>query len=69
MAADYVHPVYGEVRAIGSPVHVSGYQPAYAPAPALGADRLAVLHEAGYDDAEIAVLAASGAFGASPETQ
>lgn len=69
MAADYDHPVFGEVRAIGSPFHVSGYHPVYAPAPALGADQRAVLRQAGYDDAEIAVLAASGAFGTSPVTR
>ncbi len=65
MAADYEHPVFGTVRAVGSPLHVNGYHPSYAPAPPLGGDLWSVLSEAGFDEEEITRLGAAGAFGAS----
>ena len=64
MLAAYEHPVSGAVRAVGLPLHVSGYHPAYGPSPDLGADTAVLLHDLGLDDAEIARLGQAGAFGA-----
>ena len=64
MLAAYEHPVLGAVRAVGMPLHVSGYHPAYGPSPDLGADTAVLLHDLGLDDAEIARLGQAGAFGA-----
>ncbi|HEY8447971.1 MAG TPA: CoA transferase [Thermomicrobiales bacterium] len=65
MAADYEHAVLGPIHAVGSPLKFAGYQPTYRPAPGLDDDRDAILRELGYDDAEIAALEATGAFGSA----
>ncbi len=56
------HPEWGEFRTVAPPLKMSGHDmPGTAPAPALGADTLAVLTEAGIDDETIAlILAAAG---------
>jgi crotonobetainyl-CoA:carnitine CoA-transferase CaiB-like acyl-CoA transferase len=52
----------GQVRAIRQPLKYSGLAPQPdRPAPRLGADSTEVLREAGFDDAEVAALLASGA--------
>ena len=65
MLAEYDHPRLGTVRAVGSPLAVSGFAPHYRAAPALGADTIDLLAELGYDDELTARLAADGAFGGS----
>jgi formyl-CoA transferase len=56
------HPRLGEIGLLGSPIALSGHQPRPATAaPDKGADTDAVLREAGYAEAEIAALRASGA--------
>jgi crotonobetainyl-CoA:carnitine CoA-transferase CaiB-like acyl-CoA transferase len=42
---------------------MGGFEPSYAPGPALGADGEAILRELGYDEAAAAELRADGAFG------
>lgn len=64
MLAAYSHPVFGAVRAVGTPLAVGSHEPAYRRAPALGADNEAILHELGYDDERIGALGRDGAFGA-----
>ena len=63
MLASYRHPVLGEVRSVGSAIHLSGFTPTYRPGPALDADRWAILEELGYDRARADELAEAGAFG------
>ena len=63
MLAAYDHPRLGTVRSVGSPLRASGFTPTYAAAPDLGADAPDLLRALGYDDREIARLAAAGAFG------
>jgi crotonobetainyl-CoA:carnitine CoA-transferase CaiB-like acyl-CoA transferase len=65
MLAAFDHPRLGAVRSVGLPLKVSGYTPAYRASPALGADASDLLHELGFDDADIARLTADGAFGNS----
>ena len=47
MIMGYDHPSLGHVRQIGPPFSVSGYQPDFEPAPAMGADTEQVLSEYG----------------------
>ena len=47
MIIGYDHPSLGHVRQIGPPFSVSGYQPDFEPAPAMGADTEQVLSEYG----------------------
>jgi crotonobetainyl-CoA:carnitine CoA-transferase CaiB-like acyl-CoA transferase len=63
MLASFTHPELGEVQSIGMPLHVSGYVPGYQASPALGAHTFDALRAAGLDDADIARLMNSGAFG------
>jgi crotonobetainyl-CoA:carnitine CoA-transferase CaiB-like acyl-CoA transferase len=63
MLATYDHPQLGEVRSVGLPLRVSRFSPTYRSSPPLGADRVALLAELGFDDAEVARLTESGAFG------
>jgi crotonobetainyl-CoA:carnitine CoA-transferase CaiB-like acyl-CoA transferase len=63
MLAEYDHPTLGRVRSVGLPLHVAGFRPTYSPGPQLGADQSRVLAALGYGEAEVAELAASGAFG------
>jgi len=54
------HPEWGEFKTIAPPLQMSGHEmPGTALAPALGADTLAVLSEAGVDDETIALILAS----------
>jgi crotonobetainyl-CoA:carnitine CoA-transferase CaiB-like acyl-CoA transferase len=54
------HPEWGEFRTVAPPLRMSGHgMRGTAPAPALGADTLAVLTEAGVDDETIALVLAS----------
>jgi formyl-CoA transferase len=54
------HPEWGEFRTVAPPLRMSGHpMPGTTPAPALGADTLAVLTEAGVDDETIALILAS----------
>jgi crotonobetainyl-CoA:carnitine CoA-transferase CaiB-like acyl-CoA transferase len=63
MLATFDHPEFGGVRSVGLPLRVSGFEPDYAAAPALGADTAALLAELGHDEAAIARLVEAGAFG------
>lgn len=63
MLAEYRHPAFGTVRSVGLPLTMGGFEPSYAPGPALGADGEAILRELGYDEAAAAELRADGAFG------
>ena len=58
------HPTEGDIRQIGMPVEFSATMPA-APLPAarLGEHSAEILAEAGFDEAEIAALAETGAVG------
>jgi CoA:oxalate CoA-transferase len=57
-----------EIGVAGNPVKVAGDATSFAPAPALGADGAAILHERlGYDADRIAALRRAGALG-GPET-
>ena len=64
MLAAYSHPDLGAVRSVGVPLQVSGFNPRYRAAPALGADAAELLGALDYDAQDIAALAAAGAFGA-----
>jgi len=64
MLVEYDHPNLGEVRSIGPPVFIGGYRPRHTAGPGLGADRLLLLDELGYDPAEVSALGTRGAFGA-----
>ncbi len=63
MLVAYAHPVLGEVKTVGLPIRMQGYEPTYRPAPALDADRLQVLASVGYDAPGIEALRQRGAFG------
>ncbi len=63
MLASYDHPQLGEVRSIGLPLRVAGFTPEFHAAPLLGADAPSLLAELGYDEDQVAALAAAGAFG------
>ena len=66
LLASYPHPIFGTVDAIGAPFTLGGHRPEYRAAPALDADRAAVLAELGYAAPDVTALADAGAFG-SPE--
>lgn len=63
MLAEYEHPRFGTVRAVGAPVFVSDYEPRYRAGPAVGADGPALMAELEYAAAEQEDLRARGAFG------
>jgi crotonobetainyl-CoA:carnitine CoA-transferase CaiB-like acyl-CoA transferase len=70
MLAEYGHETLGQVRAVGSPVAIDGYERGYRAGPRLGADRDNLLESIGYTRDAIDDLAARGAFGeATPQTQ
>jgi crotonobetainyl-CoA:carnitine CoA-transferase CaiB-like acyl-CoA transferase len=50
MLATFDHERFGEVRSVGLPVRVAGYEPSYRRAPAFDADREALLDETGPPD-------------------
>ncbi len=56
------HPEWGEFKTVAPPLRMSGHDmPGTTPAPALGADTLEILTEAGVDDETIAlILSAAG---------
>lgn len=62
------HPTEGRLRMMGCPTRWSGTPPPeeILPAPRLGEHSVAVLREAGFDDAEIEAMLASGACSAPP---
>jgi crotonobetainyl-CoA:carnitine CoA-transferase CaiB-like acyl-CoA transferase len=64
MLAAYDHPSFGEVRSVGLPLTMGGFEPTYTAGPGLGADGDAILLELGYTPAAIADLRTAGAFGA-----
>jgi crotonobetainyl-CoA:carnitine CoA-transferase CaiB-like acyl-CoA transferase len=64
MLAAYDHPSFGEVRSVGLPLTMGGFEPTYTAGPGLGADGDGILRELGYTPAAIADLRAGGAFGA-----
>jgi len=57
---EFDHPAQPGFRTVASPIRLDGQRAAAHPAPALGADTDAVLHEAGFDAAAIAALRAKG---------
>lgn len=67
MLASYDHPSLGEVRSVGLPLRVGGFEPEYRAGPRYGEHQDAILADAGYSPAEIRELAASGAFGDASE--
>jgi itaconate CoA-transferase len=52
----------GEIDALKPPFNLSGFEPRMDAVPALGEHSRAILSEAGYSEAEIDALAASGAI-------
>lgn len=64
MLVSYDHPVLGNVRTVGTPIAMSDYAPTYSAGPALASGRDQLLGGLGFSDAEVAELAARGAFGA-----
>ncbi len=68
MLASYAHPTFGQVRAIGTPFALSGFEPSYRAGPAFDGDRPDILAELDYTPDEIADLAATGAFGSHEST-
>lgn len=63
MLAEYEHPELGQVRSVGPPVFMSGYEPEHHPGPELGADSESVLSEVGLDPEAQDALRRRGAFG------
>jgi crotonobetainyl-CoA:carnitine CoA-transferase CaiB-like acyl-CoA transferase len=63
MLAAYAHPTLGDVRSVGLPLTLGGFEPSYRPGPGLGADGDAILGSLGYDPAQIDRLRLEGAFG------
>jgi crotonobetainyl-CoA:carnitine CoA-transferase CaiB-like acyl-CoA transferase len=63
MLASYPHPLFGVVKAIGTPFTIGDFRPHYHPAPLLGGDASSVLKELGYSSDEVAELATGDAFG------
>ena len=58
------HPKVGRVRMVGVPVRLSVTPGSVrTPSPTLGQHTAEVLHDLGWDEAEIAALKAAGAFG------
>ena len=63
MVLETDHPTLGRLRTLGSPLKMSGTPPvAGRRAPLLGEHTIDVLREAGYEDAELGELRASGAI-------
>ena len=60
------HPVLGTVRRVRTPVREVGAEPLAARGPFRGEHTRAVLGEAGFDEAAVDALAATGAFGDVP---
>ncbi len=54
------HPAHPAFRTLSSPIRLDGERAVARPGPALGADTDAILHEAGFDAAEIGGLRAKG---------
>lgn len=69
MLASYQHSALGTVSTVGLPIKVEGYQPTYRQGPLLDGDRIAVLTELGYSDAEVDDLSKRGAFGSVQRTE
>jgi crotonobetainyl-CoA:carnitine CoA-transferase CaiB-like acyl-CoA transferase len=67
MLAEYPHPSFGEVRSVGLPLTMGGFEPTYRRGPALNGDQPAILAELAYAEDEIDALRAGGAFGADGE--
>lgn len=68
MLATYHSQVFGEVRSIGSPIRVAGFEPRFRSAPALGADKDVLLDELGISATTRRSLERKGAFGAPAES-
>jgi crotonobetainyl-CoA:carnitine CoA-transferase CaiB-like acyl-CoA transferase len=65
MLAEYEHPAFGTVRSVGLPLTMGAFEPVYRAGPSLGQDGDAILRELGFEDAEVVLLRAAGAFGAN----
>lgn len=63
LLASYPHPVFGELRAVGTPFALDCFAPEYTMAPPLGADNASLLAGLGYSAEEVTQLAAAGALG------
>ena len=63
MLAEYPHPAFGQVRSVGLPLTMGGFERTYRHGPALNGDQAAILTELAYDEPAIEALRASGAFG------
>ena len=63
MLAEYPHPSFGQVRSVGLPLTMGGFDPTYRRGPALDGDRATILTELAYTDIEVEALREGGAFG------
>ena len=63
MLAEYDHPAFGQVRSVGLPMTMGGFERTYRHGPALNGDQAAILAELAYDEPAIEALRADGAFG------
>ena len=63
MLAEYAHPAFGQVRSVGLPLTMGGFERTYRHGPALNGDQAAILAELAYDEPAIEALRAGGAFG------
>lgn len=61
--ASYSHPTLGDVRSVGTPFALGGFEPAYSAGPQLDGDRERILQELGYSGEEIEALEKDGVFG------
>ena len=63
MLAEYPHPSFGQVRSVGLPLTMGGFERTYRRGPALDGDHAEILAELAYDQAAIETLRVGGAFG------
>ena len=68
MLAEYPHPSFGQVRSVGLPLTMGGFERTYRADRRLDGDQAAILEELGYAGPEVAALRSGGAFGSDGAT-